>query len=372
MRSPGHDIIAIGTSAGGVEALKRVVGDLPHHLPASIFVVLHLPPQYPSSLPAILARSNGWHAAHAKDGEPIRRGHIYIAPPDRHLLVERGRVKVIRGPRENRFRPAVDPLFRTAARAYGPRVIGVILTGALDDGAAGLYFIKECGGLTVVQDPRDAIVSDMPRHALENVEVDHCLPLAQIPKALADLVHRPASRPRIPCDVPEEAQVQVGTNGKVMRSTLEGVATPGQMSCPECRGPMWELADKPLIEYRCQVGHAYTSETLQSAQSESIERALWSAVSALEDKAALSRRLALRMREARLPATGNDYEVKAEEASRQADEIRKVILSSPALRQPGQRAGRKRTRGPEGGSSAGPRGSAAPLRPRRAGRASAS
>jgi two-component system chemotaxis response regulator CheB len=175
---PGHDIITIGASAGGVEAFKKIVHELPPALQAAIFVVLHISPEGPSVLPDILNRAGPLPALHPRDGDKIQLGKIYIAPPDHHLLIRRGHIHLFRGPKENNVRPAIDPLFRTAARAYGPRVIGVVLTGVLDDGTAGLLAIKARGGITVVQDPDDALFSGMPESAMKYADVDHCLPLA--------------------------------------------------------------------------------------------------------------------------------------------------------------------------------------------------
>ena len=176
----GHDIVVIGASSGGVEALRSVADGLPPDFPAAVFVVMHFPEDVPSALPRILSRAGPLEAVHPEDGDPIEAGRIYVAPPDFHLLVARGRVRIRRGPKENRHRPAVDPLFRTAAFAYGPRVVGVVLTGARDDGTAGLMAVKRRGGVAVVQDPDDALFAGMPEHALEYVEVDHRVPLGEL------------------------------------------------------------------------------------------------------------------------------------------------------------------------------------------------
>ncbi len=189
----GHDVIVVGASAGGVEALRGLVGSLPIDLPAAVFLVLHIPAQSPSLLPEILSRSGPLRALHPTNGEVIQHGLIYVAPPDHHLLLEDGFVRVVRGPRENRHRPAIDPLFRSAARAYGSRVVGVILTGSLDDGTAGLLAIKRRGGVAIVQDPDDALYSSMPRSALAHVDVDHVLVLSEIGPVLARLTREQAA-----------------------------------------------------------------------------------------------------------------------------------------------------------------------------------
>lgn len=190
---PGHDVITVGASAGGVEALVTLAGSLPANLPAAIFLVLHIPAQSPSLLPDILNRAGPLRASHPDDGEAIQYGRIYVAPPDQHLLVEEGIVRIIHGPKENRHRPAIDPLFRSAARIYSTRVVGVILTGSLDDGTAGLLAIKRRGGITVVQEPKDALFSSMPLSAIAHIEVDHVLRLSAIGPLLVRLAHQPAA-----------------------------------------------------------------------------------------------------------------------------------------------------------------------------------
>jgi two-component system chemotaxis response regulator CheB len=190
---PGRDIVVIAASAGGVEALRQLVRDLPAALPAALMVVLHTRPTHDSRLPTILGLAGPLAAAHARDGESIRAGQIYVAPPNYHLTVDGDALHLVQGPTENGFRPAADPLFRTAARAYGPRVVGVVLSGALDDGAAGLRAIKEHGGVAVAQDPEDALIADMPRNAIRLDHVDHVLPVAEIPALLVQLAASDAS-----------------------------------------------------------------------------------------------------------------------------------------------------------------------------------
>jgi two-component system, chemotaxis family, protein-glutamate methylesterase/glutaminase len=186
---PGHDIVVVGASAGGVEALRALVGKLPRDLPAAILVVLHVAPDHKSILPHILTDAGPLPAEQAKDGEPLKAGRIYVAPPDRHMVVDDAVVRLTRSPPEGGHRPAVDTLFRTAARFHGARVVGIVLSGALDDGTAGLVAVKQRGGVTVVQDPDEALCADMPRNALENVKIDHCLPTAQIAALIGKLAH---------------------------------------------------------------------------------------------------------------------------------------------------------------------------------------
>ena len=289
----GRDLMVVGASAGGVEALQGLVRLLPADLPAAVFVVLHTTSENPSALPSILSRAGPLPAVHARDGDAVRHGRILVAPPDHHLLLDRGSVRVIIGPRENRNRPAVDPLFRSAAYAYGPRVIGVVLSGMLDDGTAGLRAIKTRGGVAVVQDPKEALFAGMPRSAIENVDVDHCLPIAAIAPLLARLSREP---------VPDEGS-RLGTDLETRTlletpnvKTMATLGTPSGLSCPDCSGPLWDMEHSDFPRFRCHVGHAFSAESLVASQSEAVEFSLWAALRALDEKAELARRLASRAR----------------------------------------------------------------------------
>jgi two-component system chemotaxis response regulator CheB len=323
----GHDVIVLGASAGGVEALMEIASGLPSDLPAALFVVLHLSAQVPSQLPTLLNRAGQLYAVAAVDGMPIERGRIYVAVPDYHLLVERGWVRVVRGPRENRSRPAVDPLFRTAARAYGPRVVGVVLTGALDDGTAGLLAIKRCGGIAVVQDPEDALMPNMPASALEFVDVDHRARLRAIAPLLANLAHTPALRGAFP--VPEDIEVESRIDALDL-SALEDGNCPGQLSgftCPECQGPLWEVRDGQLLRFRCRSGHAYTTESILDGQAEAVEDALWTALNILQESAQVAHRIADDARARNNPLVAKRQEEGARDRMRQVEVLRKVLLT---------------------------------------------
>ncbi len=288
---PGHDIIVIGASSGGVEVLTSLVSRLPETLPAAIFIVLHVRPDVPSLLPAILNRVGALPAAHAVDGEPIRTGRIYVAPPGKQIYLHKRRVGVELGPRENMHRPAIDPLFRTAAHHHGSRVIGVIASGALDDGTAGLQAVKEAGGIAVVQDPADAVCASMPAHAMARVAVDHCVKAVDLPALLVHLVGMPTPDPGARLQVPLETYEEVV-------STLERAATgppigvESGLTCPECSGILREVREGDVLRFRCRVGHAYTSQTMLEAQGEAVEKALWTAVRSLEERSILIGKLA--------------------------------------------------------------------------------
>jgi two-component system chemotaxis response regulator CheB len=322
---PDHDIVVVGASAGGVEALTNLVGSLPADLPASVFVVLHLPATGSSALPDILTRHGPLPASHAKDGEPIEQRRIYVAPPDYHLLLRAGHVHLARGPRENGHRPAVDPLFRSAAREYATRVVGVVLSGALDDGTAGLLAVKSRGGVAIVQHPEDALYPGMPHNAIEHVEVDHVLPAAGIAETLARLTGEPVPEPAGP--VPDEMKAEVELEGFSMEAIEGGnPGRPSGFSCPDCNGVLWEIQDGGLVRFRCRVGHAWSPESLLTQQSESLEAALWVALRTLEERAALASRLAEPARRRGHRITATRFEEQAEEAQQAARLVRRVLL----------------------------------------------
>ena len=325
-RVPELRVIVIGASAGGVEAISRLVRELPADLPAAVCVVLHFPANGTSVLPRILHRVGSLPAAHARDGEPLEPGRIYVAPPDRHLIVRQDRVELGVGPKENNHRPAVDVLFRTAARNHGNRVIGVVLSGTLDDGTVGLAAIRSHGGLAVVQNPEDALYAGMPRSAVENVGADHVLPVAEIGALLGRLALEPAPEAPVRATPPESDKENF-----MDEMQLDGVhaeerpGKPAGFSCPECDGVLWELQDRDLIRFRCRVGHAYSAETLLAAQKVGLEAALWSALNALEEKAVLARRLAERAAARRHEITARQFEHQFNEALQRAELIRQAL-----------------------------------------------
>ena len=322
----GHDIIVIGASAGGVEALVGLVRDLPPDLPAAIFVVLHVPPYGTSVLPAILSRKGPLPARHPADGEAIQPGHIYVAPPDYHLLIEDDRIRLSRGPTENGHRPAIDTLFRTAARSAGPRVIGVVLSGALDDGTAGLQAIKMRGGIAVVQDPDDALFSSMPRSALDNVAVDHVLPLPAIAPALATLTRQPAPEMENTA-VSEEMEIESDIAEMDMAAIeSDRAGAPSGYACPECHGVLWEMQEGELVRFRCRVGHAYSPDSLLATQTKGLEDALWVALRALEESAALARRLNERARQRGHDHAASRFGDQAEDMLQRAAIVRHALV----------------------------------------------
>jgi two-component system chemotaxis response regulator CheB len=318
-RSGQRDIVVMGASAGGVETLAELASGLPPEFPAAIFVVLHLLPTAHSVLPEILDRAGPLPAAVAEHGSEIERGRIYVAPPDRHLLVMENVIRLTHGPRENGHRPALDPLFRSAARAHRERVIGVVLSGSLDDGTAGLRLIKRLGGATVAQDPDDAPYPSMPLNALANDAADHVATVAEMPTLLCDLVDTPiemlASPPPTVDDV-DTAHLDRSDHDDPKAGALTG------LTCPECGGALWEHLDPDgYVRFKCHVGHAYSPDSLESAQSQELESALWSALRTLQERGDLFRRLARRAGD----SSRQRFEVKAAEVSHHAELLRQSI-----------------------------------------------
>jgi two-component system chemotaxis response regulator CheB len=302
---PSHDLIVLGASAGGVEAVSALVSGLPADLPAAVCVVVHLRPDADSHLAEVLARTTPLRVVAARLGMTLTRGTIHVAVPDLHLLVERnddvGVLRLVRGPRENRNRPAVDPLFRSAALAYGPRVMGVVLSGALDDGSAGLWTVKDRGGIAIVQEPDDAAVPTMPANALAEVTVDHVGTARAIGALLGRLAREPVpslatasgssagsggSEP-----TPEiERELGITSLGEQHHQRRERYGQPSRFACPECGGVLWDVSHQGPLRFRCEVGHAHSAATLAEAQTEAAEAAMWTALRALEDKVELARR----------------------------------------------------------------------------------
>lgn len=326
----GPSLVVIGGSAGSIEALKGLVSRLPEDFGAGILVVVHIPSDFPSYLPQILSGAGALQAVEARDKQKIEPGMIYIAPPDRHLLVEDGIMDVSRGPRENRHRPAIDPLFRSAARTYGRRVIGVVLSGQLDDGSSGLMAIKMRGGMTVVQDRDEALSPEMPSRAKEYAEAEYELPVAEIAELLARVVGNGAA---MESDGHAENDMAEELDNEAYKAKLESQANkekngkPSAFACPECHGVMWELEEGKLVRYRCRVGHSYTEESLRVAYSDSVEEALWAAMRVLEEKGALLRRIGARAGERQAAA----YNDEAAGYDQHVETIRKLLVENQKL-----------------------------------------
>lgn len=280
----GNMLVVVGSSAGGMQALKALVAQLPADFPAPVFIVNHMSPDMTGDvLVRVLDEAGALRCQHATDGERFELGKIYIAPPDRHMLIEGDKILITKGARENRSRPAIDPLFRSAAVDHGNRVIGVILTGYLDDGTSGMMAIKRCGGICIAQDLDDAAHADMPRSVIVNVGVDHCLPIAGMGALLSRLARgTPGTRQPPPEDVVIEARI-----AKRVLSDLPSVERLGDQvpfNCPDCGGVLWQMKEGDLLRYRCHTGHAFTSAVLLAVQSAKIEETLWTALRMFEER----------------------------------------------------------------------------------------
>jgi two-component system chemotaxis response regulator CheB len=328
-----HDVVLIGASAGGVEALSSLVAKLSPDLDASIFVVVHLPVTAYSVLPQILNRRGPIPAVHATDGMKIEKGRIYVAPPDFHLMVGKRKMQLFRGPREHGVRPAVDPLFRSAALAHGDRVLGIILSGNLDDGTAGLEAIKTGGGRTIVQDPGEALYSGMIESAVSNGVADEVLSVAGIATTLNESLQsgmtQGQTRMADDQDKVREEEKELAID-RLDFHQLDGDDQPGVVStltCPECNGALWEMTASDTLRYRCRVGHAYAVDSLLSEQKDSIEAAFWIALRALEERGALLRRLTGRAQKTGSKESLKRYTEEEKLVSRRAKTLRDVILS---------------------------------------------
>lgn len=279
-------MIVVGASAGGVQALMQFVTCLPESFNGSIFIVLHIPAYSPSSLPDILSRCSSFKAIHPKDGEKIQEKTIYIAPPDHHLLIEDKKVLVKKGPKENRFRPSIDALFRSAAYSFGPRVIGIILSGVLDDGTSGMWTIKRLGGFTIVQDALEAMHPQMPLNVQEFVDVDHSIPVAEMCKVIEQIQNKPvANKPSTEKMDMEMLEIEI-TIAKQDNAFAMGIINKGELTsftCPECHGALVRLIEGNIIRFRCHTGHAFTASALLAGITQTIEEALWSSMRAVEE-----------------------------------------------------------------------------------------
>jgi two-component system chemotaxis response regulator CheB len=319
-------VVVVGASAGGIEALRELVAGLPADFPAPVCIVLHTAPHAPGVLDSILSRSGPLPARNARDRERLEPGRMYVAPPDCHLLVEPGRVRVTKGPRENRFRPAIDPLFRSAAQVFGPVAIGVILTGNLGDGTAGLWTIKQLGGTTVVQDPAEALFPAMPQSALNRVRIDYVLRLPEIPPLLVALTSEEVPAPAaVPLPESVEVEVKIAKEAIPLDAGLEDISEPSTFACPECHGVLMSLKDGGPTRFRCHTGHAYSIDSLVHAVNEAIEEGLWNAIRALEEGDMLLRTLGEH-------AKGQDGDeadsllTRAAEVKRQSEALRKIVM----------------------------------------------
>jgi two-component system chemotaxis response regulator CheB len=294
---------------------------------------MHTAPDSPGVLAQILDRSGPLPAANAANRERIRPGRVYVAPPDNHLLLEPGLMRLTHGPKENRFRPSIDPLFRSAAQVFGPRVVGVVLTGGLDDGTSGLWAVKRLGGAAVVQNPEEAFMPSMPLSALSQVEVDYTLPLAEIAPLLVRLASTSVAE-QGGYEVPEELNIEVGIakEDRALGNEIFKLGTPSIFACPECHGTLLQLKENGRTRYRCHTGHAFSADSLLAEITAHVESSLWSAIRAIDESVMLLRHMAEHVgAEENAAATAEQFLEKAKEAERRSEVVRRAVFAHENL-----------------------------------------
>lgn len=323
---PTRDLVVVGASAGGIEALSGLVAGLSGDLPASVLIVQHLAEESPGVVASMLQRHTPLAVAMAEDGMPLERGRVYVAPPNRHMLALPNRVSVVFGPRENRSRPAIDPLFRTAAVNHGSRVIGLILTGMLADGASGLHAVARCGGVALVQSPGDARFPEMPQRALDRVPNAIQCPLSELP-ALIDRLTREPTGPSL--TVPESLRIEANLTERAMpdEDWNRVPGTPTRFTCPECNGALQSIEENGVSRYRCRVGHAYSGPDLLSEKTGALEDSLWVALQTLEERIEMLRTLARDDRGRGWAQAAAAFDRRAEETEQHALVIRDTLRS---------------------------------------------
>jgi two-component system, chemotaxis family, protein-glutamate methylesterase/glutaminase len=321
-----RDIIVMGASAGGLAAFNRIIKQLPENLNAAVFIVWHVSPYSTSMLPDILSRAGKLEAKHPADGESIQTGKIYVAPPDRHLLLEAGRVRLAKGPKENRFRPAVDPLFRSAAYAYGARVVGIVLTGALDDGTAGLWAVKDRGGIAVVQDPAEAEQPSMPSSALNNVQVDYCLPISEIPPLVVTLTQQTVEEAGLPVSKQLEIETKIALAADSAELDVTQLGKMSEFTCPDCHGSLTKINNGRLQRFRCHTGHSFSNGSLLAELTDSVEQALWNTIRAVEERIRLLKNLAQHASNLKQTELSSALSRELQENEHRADVLRQIAM----------------------------------------------
>jgi len=324
-----RNIVVVGASAGGVTALKDFVKNLPADYSGSIFIVMHIPAYTESTLPSILTNAGPLEATHAKDGERIKPGRIYVAPHDHHMLLVDDRVIIKRGPKENRFRPSIDALFRSAAYVFGPRVIGIVLSGVLNDGTSGLWTVKQQGGVAIIQDPADAEQPQMPENVLEYVDVDYSIPAADMAPLICGMLKEPAlQKSNLSAEklrlLKTEIVIATKDNAFEMGIMEMGELTP--FTCPECHGALVRLEEGKIIRFRCHTGHAYTASSLLAEVTEYVEDALWQSMRAMEEMVMLLKNITSHFEKLDNPDAATIFREKAEDASKRARIIHDSIF----------------------------------------------
>lgn len=329
-----RDIVVVGASAGGVKALTEFVNSIPKDFPGSIFVVLHVPATSPSNLPGILTNAGPLKAVHPKDGESIKPGRIYVAPPDHHMILEGSSVLVKKGPEENRFRPSIDALFRSAAYVYGPRTIGIVLSGLLNDGTSGLWSIKRMGGLTIIQDPHDADYPSMPVNVLDYVAVDYTVLAKEMGTLISKLMLKEVLK-KVKVSKKDLALLKMEVIISKQDNAFEmGIMDMGELTpftCPECQGVLVRLMEGKFIRFRCHTGHAYTASTLLADVSKVVEETLWAAMRGLEETTLLLKQIAGHFEKQGFKEASDIFIGKAEMTTKRARVIHDSVFKQELL-----------------------------------------
>jgi two-component system chemotaxis response regulator CheB len=317
----GHDLVVVGASAGGLDPLLRIVRELPADYAGTVLIVLHVSPTSPSALPDILDRAGPLPVAHAVDGEPLLSGQVLVAPPDRHMVVVDGHVALTRSARENNHRPAINPLFTSAAAAYGGRVVGIVLSGMLDDGAVGLAAVASAGGVAMVQQPDEALYGSMPRHAVAGTHDARILPAGAMAAELVRLSRASSvATATVPAWVEDESRYSRSLDAAADPAPPPGAVT--SQTCPTCGGTLFERDDGGPLRFRCRVGHAWSADGLFSSSAARLEEALWTALRTLEERSALAGRLGEYAASRGNALSAAQFRASADDAERRARAIR--------------------------------------------------
>lgn len=329
--------IAIGASAGGYHVVVDIISQLPADLPVPVFVVIHIPASEPSYLPAILSKVGRLPAIHPEDGVIIEPGYIYIAPPDHHILISDSRLAVKRGPKENGFRPSIDALFRSAAYAYGPGAIGVVLSGALNDGTSGLWSIKRLGGIAIVQDPNDALYPSMPRSALEYIEADYKVPSSEMAPLLTRLAREQSKQEqRTGYDTDADAnrialEVQLSAGVNLPEENVLRLGELAPFTCPECHGALVRIKEGSSFRFRCHTGHGYSADTLMQHLMETIGELVWQTVRGFQEGGMLLDHIGRHMQEHGEAAQAEKFLEKGRELNRRASVFQRMAIEHESL-----------------------------------------
>lgn len=319
-------VVAIGASAGGIEALSELLRALPSSLSAAFLVVVHIPAHSPSYLDEVLARCTAMPVRPASNGEPLKNRCVYVASADLHLMVDGGKAKLTRGPKECRVRPAIDVLFRSAAVNYGPRAAGVVLSGMLDDGTAGLWAIKEAGGLALVQDPAQAIHDSMPRSAIEHVAVDFVGPVEALAQQIVGFTKRGPAPGQQGGSPRHELENRIAGEENALQLGVMKMGEVSKYTCPDCHGVLMQVDEGRIVRFRCHTGHAFSIKTLLEEVSEAIDHGLWDTIRAVEERVLLLRQMGELARQRGAAEEATTCETQARNAEERIKTIRELVL----------------------------------------------